>query len=131
MFTHSSRCISPDQCLNAGILERALGQLRLSAATVRLEDDEIGVLHLEHYTLGWVERSVRHLSVRIIRAVLVLTPVITAQMDSTPNNRMQAKYPNQNSNRNSHHSDRYNKNDCEEHPISTGVVSRLLPLPHQ
>ena len=130
MFTHSSRCISPDQSPNAGILERALGQLRLSAATVRLEDDEIGVLHW-----GIIRSDGRTfgspLAVRIIRTVLVLTPVITARMDSTPNNRMQAKYPDQNSNRNSHHRDRYNKNDREEHPISTGVISRLLPLPHQ
>jgi len=45
VFTHSSRRVSPDHCLNAGIFERALGQVRLGAATIRLDDNKLTVLH--------------------------------------------------------------------------------------
>ncbi len=45
VFTHSSRRVSLHHCLNASIFERTLGQVRLSATTVRLDDNKPSVLH--------------------------------------------------------------------------------------
>ena len=45
VFTHSSRRVSLYHCLNASIFERTLGQVRLSATTVRLDDNKLSVLH--------------------------------------------------------------------------------------
>ncbi len=45
VFTHSSRRVSLYHCLYASIFERTLGQVRLSAATVRLDDNKLSVLH--------------------------------------------------------------------------------------
>lgn len=45
MFTHSSRRVSLYHCLNAGIFERALGQLRLSAAAARFHDNKFAMLN--------------------------------------------------------------------------------------
>jgi len=45
VFAHSSRGVTLDHCLNAGTFERALGQVRLRAGTVLLDDDKLGVVH--------------------------------------------------------------------------------------
>ena len=45
VFTHSSRGVTLDHCLNAGTFERALGQVRLRADKVLLDDDKLGVIH--------------------------------------------------------------------------------------
>ncbi len=45
VFAHSSCRVSLDHCLNASIFERALGQVRLRAATVRLHDNQLNLLH--------------------------------------------------------------------------------------
>jgi len=45
VFTHSARRIGLDHRLNAGIFERAFGQIRLWAATIRLNDNKLTVLH--------------------------------------------------------------------------------------
>lgn len=45
MFTHSSRRISLDHCRNASIFESALGQIRLRAATVSLDNNKLSLLH--------------------------------------------------------------------------------------
>ncbi len=45
VFTHSSRRVSLNHCLNAGTFERALGQVRHKAATIRLDDNKLSVLH--------------------------------------------------------------------------------------
>jgi len=45
VFTHSSRGVTLDHCLNAGTFERALGQVRLRADKVLLDDDKLGVVH--------------------------------------------------------------------------------------
>ncbi len=60
VFTHSSRRVSLDHGLDAGIFERALGQVRLSAATVRLDDHKLRVLHSSIICADERERSLRH-----------------------------------------------------------------------
>jgi len=45
VFTHSSRGVTLDHCLNAGTFERALGQVRLRAGKVLLDDDKLGMIH--------------------------------------------------------------------------------------
>jgi hypothetical protein len=45
VFAHPSRSVTLDQCLNAGTLERALGQVRLRAGTVLHDDNKLGVVH--------------------------------------------------------------------------------------
>ena len=51
-FTHSPRRVGLDHCLNAGAVERALGQVRLSAATERLDDHKLRMLHRKYYMPG-------------------------------------------------------------------------------
>jgi hypothetical protein len=60
VFTHPSRRVSPDHCLNAGVFERALGQVRFRAATVRLHDNKLTVLHSCIICPDERERSLRH-----------------------------------------------------------------------
>ena len=49
VFTHSPCRVSLDHCQNSGIFERALGQVRLRAATVRSGDNKFSVLHSLNY----------------------------------------------------------------------------------
>ena len=60
MFTHSSRCVSLDHGLNAGIFEAALGQVRLSAAAIRLDDNKLSVLDSSIIFKDEQARSLRH-----------------------------------------------------------------------
>ena len=60
VFTHSSRRVSLDHCLDAGIFERAFGQVRLSAATVGLDDHKFRVVHRNIISPDVGERSARH-----------------------------------------------------------------------
>src|ERR1700747_2757041 len=55
VFTHSSRSVSLDDCLNAGFFQRALGQLRLGAATARPHDNKLGVLHST--IISWIRAT--------------------------------------------------------------------------
>src|ERR1039457_3417585 len=45
VFAHSTDSITLSHCWNSGSFERALSQFRLSAATVRLYDNKLGVAH--------------------------------------------------------------------------------------
>ena len=45
VFAHAARGVRRKHCWNAGIFERALGQISLGAATVGLDDDKLTVLH--------------------------------------------------------------------------------------
>jgi hypothetical protein len=65
VFTHSSRRVSLDHCLNASIFERAFGQVRLGAATVRLDDSKLSVRHSSIICPDEWEGSLRHLSARL------------------------------------------------------------------
>jgi hypothetical protein len=69
VFTHSSRRVSLDHCLNASTFERALGQVRLSAATVRFDDHKLGVLHHSIICPDEWDRSLR----RALRRTFHLT----------------------------------------------------------
>ena len=60
VFTHSSRRVSFDHCLNASIFERAPSQVRLSAATERLDDNQFSVLHSGIICPDERERWLRH-----------------------------------------------------------------------
>ncbi len=44
-FPHSSRRVSLNHCLNGGSIKLALGQVRLRAATVLLDDNKLRVIH--------------------------------------------------------------------------------------
>ena len=59
VFTHTSRRVCLDHCLDAGIFKRALGQVRLTAGTVRLRDDKLSVLHSRIICPDERERSFR------------------------------------------------------------------------
>jgi hypothetical protein len=45
VFAHSPDSVGLSHCRNTSSLERALSQLRLSAATERLDDNKLGVVH--------------------------------------------------------------------------------------
>jgi len=45
VLTHSSRCVSLNQCLDAGIFQLTFCQVRLRAAAVGLNDNELAVIH--------------------------------------------------------------------------------------
>lgn len=45
MFPHRPRGVRLDNCLDARIFQRAFRQVRLGAAGVRLDDNELAVIH--------------------------------------------------------------------------------------
>ena len=64
VLTHSSSGVTADHCLNARIFQRTFGQVRLSPATVRPNDNEINGLHNNILRPDKSRALFSHLSVR-------------------------------------------------------------------
>jgi len=60
VFAHSSRRVSSNHGLNAGIFEQSLSQVRLRAAAVLLDDNKLTVLHASIIFPDRPQRSARH-----------------------------------------------------------------------